>query len=271
MFNNSNGYSLSDIAAATGNRNDGFGGFGGDSGAWLLIFFILILAGGWGNNGWGNNGNGGGGTAAYVTSDVQRGFDQSAVINGLAGIQSSLTNGFSNSQIANCNAQANILQSLNNNHSSLMGQLNSIAMAQQNCCCENRAGLADLKYTVATEACSDRQAVTNALYDVTMNQNNNTQQVLNTINNGIQSIRDDICQEKIENLKAQNQQLQMQGYLSSLAASQNAQTGQILNDNAAQTTALLRALNPAPIPAYVVSNPYGCNCNNNNGFYGCCN
>lgn len=97
MFNNSNGYSLSDIAAATGNRNDGFGGFGGDSGAWLLIFFILILAGGWGNNGWGNNGNGGGGTAAYVTSDVQRGFDQSAVINGLAGIQSSLTNGFSNS------------------------------------------------------------------------------------------------------------------------------------------------------------------------------
>lgn len=152
-----------------------------------------------------------------------------------------------------------------------MGQLNSIAMAQQNCCCENRAGLADLKYTVATEACSDRQAVTNALYDVTMNQNNNTQQLLNTINNGIQSIRDDICQEKIENLKAQNQQLQMQGYLSSLAASQNAQTGQILNDNAAQTTALLRALNPAPIPAYVVSNPYGCNCNNNNGFYGCCN
>ena len=63
-----------------------------------------------------------------------------------------------------------------------MGQLNSIAMAQQNCCCENRAGLADLKYTVATEACSDRQAVTNALYDVTMNQNNNTQQLLNTIN-----------------------------------------------------------------------------------------
>ena len=34
MFNNSNGYSLSDIAAATGNGNDGFG-FNGD-GAWGL-------------------------------------------------------------------------------------------------------------------------------------------------------------------------------------------------------------------------------------------
>jgi len=55
----------------------------------------------------------------------------------------------------------------------------------------------------------------------------------------------------------------MQGYLASLAASQNAQTGQILTDNAAQTTALLRALNPAPIPAYVVPNPDRCNC----GFY----
>ena len=60
----------------------------------------------------------------------------------------------------------------------------------------------------------------------------------------------------------------MQGYLATLAASQNAQTGQILTDNAAQTTALLRALNPAPIPAYVVANPYGCNCGYNNGCNG---
>ena len=58
--------------------------------------------------------------------------------------------------------------------------------------------------------------------------------------------------------------------LKNAAASQNAQTGQILNDNAAQTTALLRALNPAPVPAYVVPNPVGCNCGNGcggNGFY----
>ena len=64
----------------------------------------------------------------------------------------------------------------------------------------------------------------------------------------------------------------MQSYLASLAASQNAQTGQILNDNAAQTTTLLRALDPTPVPAYIVQNPNGCNCNsgcgcNGSGFY----
>ena len=86
MFNNSNGYSLSDIAAATGNNNDGFG-FGGD-GAWVILLFILLLAGGgWNNGGWGNNG---------TNADIQRGFDQSAVINSLTGIGAAINTGFSN-------------------------------------------------------------------------------------------------------------------------------------------------------------------------------
>lgn len=275
MFNNNNGYSLADIAAATGNGGYGNnGGFFGGDGVWLFVLFILVLAGGWGNNGWGGNG-GGNNTTAYVTSDIQRGFDQSAVIGALNGINASVNNGFANAEVSRCNSQANILQTLNNNQANLSTQLNTIAMNQQNCCCENRAGLADLKYTVATEACADRQAVTNALFDVTTAQNNNTQAMLTAINAGIQSIRDDICQEKIDNLKAQNQQLQMQGYLASLAASQNAQTGTLLADNAAQTATLRQALNPTPIPAYIVGNPNGCNCGynyntcgcNNNGFY----
>lgn len=256
MFNNSNGYSLADIAAATGNDNNGGFGFNGD-GAWILILFILILAGGWGGYGF----NGGGGGAGYVTADVQRGFDQSAVINGLTGIAGAINTGFSNAEVSRCNAQANILQTLNNNQGNLSSQLNTIAMNQQNCCCENRAGLADLKYTVATEACADRNAVASALRDVIASNTANTQAIL-----------DKLCQQEIDALKAQNQELQMQSYLANLAASQNAQTGQILTDNAAQTTALLRALNPAPIPAYVVANPYGCNCANScgcgtNGFY----
>ena len=255
MFNNNSGYSLADIAAATGNNNDGFGGFNGD-GAWIFLLFILILMGGW-NGGYGWGGNGGANVSANVAADVQRGFDQSAVISGINGLTAAVNNGFSGAEISRCNAQANILQTLNNNQANLSTQLNTIAMNQQNCCCENRAGLADLKYTVATEACADRTAVTDALRDVIASNTANTQAIL-----------DKLCQQEIDALKAQNQQLQMQSYLANLAASQNAQTGQILNDNAAQTTALLRALNPAPIPAYVVSNPYGCNCGNN---YGCNN
>lgn len=262
MFNNSNGYSLADIAAATGNGNNGNnnGFFNGD-GAWILLLFILILAGGWGNGYGGFGGGNGAAATTYVTSDIQRGFDQSAIINGLTGIANAVNSGFSGAEVSRCNAQANILQTLNNNQGNLSNQLNTIAMNQQNCCCENRAGLADLKYTVATEACADRTAVTDALRDIIASNTANTQAIL-----------DKLCQQEIDALKTQNQQLQMQGYLASLAASQNAQTGQILNDNAAQTTALLRALNPAPIPAYVVANPYGCNCANScgcggSGFY----
>ena len=267
MFNTNNGYSLSDIAAATGsnNRDDGFG-FGGN-GAWIFLFFILFLAGGWGGNGFGANGYG---TTAAVSNDVQRGIDQSALVNGIAGLNNAITSGFSNAEISRCNSQANILQTLNNNQAAILAQannsyngisnqLNTIAMNQQNCCCENRAAVADLKYTVATENCADRAAISDALKDVITSNTANTQAIL-----------DKLCQQEIEALKAQNQQLQMQSYLANLAASQNAQTGQILNDNAAQTTALLRALNPAPVPAYIVNNPYGCNCGSGcsgSGFY----
>jgi len=257
MFNDNHGYSLADIAAASGNRNNDSFGFNGN-GAWIFLFFILILLGGWGNgNGWGNNGTSP--ATVEISNDVQRGFDQSALINGINGITSAVSTGFANAEISRCNSQANILQTLNNNQSNLNTQLNTIAMNQQNCCCENRAGLADLKYTVATEACADRSALSEALREVIVSNTANTQMIL-----------DKMCQQEIDALKAQNQQLQMQGYLASLAASQNAQTGQILTDNAAQTTALLRALNPAPVPAYVVSNPYGCNCSgscNGTAFY----
>ena len=262
MFNNSNGYSLADIAAATGNGNNGNNdGFFNGEGAWILLLFILILAGGWGNGYGGFGGGNGAAGTAYVTSDIQRGFDQSAIINSLTGISNAVNSGFAGAEVSRCNTQANILQTLNNNQGNLSNQLNTIAMNQQSCCCQNRAGLADLKYTVATESCADRTAVTDALRDVIASNTANTQTIL-----------DKLCQQEIDNLKAQNQQLQMQSYLASLAASQNAQTGQILNDNAAQTTALLRALNPTPIPAYVVANPYGCNCANScgcggSGFY----
>lgn len=131
MFNDNHGYSLADIAAASGNRNnDGFG-FNGN-GAWIFLFFILILLGGWGNgNGWGNNGTSP--AAVEISNDVQRGFDQSALINGINGITSAVSTGFANAEISRCNSQANILQTLNNNQSNLSTQLNTIAMNQQQC------------------------------------------------------------------------------------------------------------------------------------------
>lgn len=267
MFNSNNGYSLSDIAAATGNNNNGWG-LGNDGGIWMLILFIIVLMGGWNGNGWGNGNGGNGGTTAYIANDVQRGFDQAAVTTGLNGISTSICNGNAalqqalcsgfagvNGAIANGFAQAEIAN--NARQMADMQQTFAIQSALQQCCCDNRSAVADLKYTVATENCADRAAVNEALRDVIANQTA-----------GIQTILDKLCQQEIDALKAQNQQLQMQSYLASLAASQNAQTGQILNDNAAQTTTLLRALDPAPIPAYIVQNPNGCNCGNYNGCNG---
>jgi hypothetical protein len=268
MFNNSNGYSLADIAAATGNGGNNNGGFGfnGD-GAWILVLFILILAGGWG---YGNGGFGGnGGASATVTADVQRGFDQSAVISGLSGISSAINTGFSNAEVSRCNSQANILQTLNNNQANLSTQLNTIAMNQQNCCCENRAAVLDSKYANAQEHCQDRYEAANNTRDIITNATGNTQMLLNTINNGIQSIQDKLCQQEIDALKSQNIALQNQLNMATLRESQTAQTAQILANNDSQTRALEQYLNPPPIPAYVVQNPNCCNQNAYNCGCGC--
>ena len=226
--------SAADIAAVTGNNGFGFGN--GDGGAfWLLVLFLFAFNGGWGNGfGGGNNG------APYIANDVQRGFDQSAVMSGISGIQSSLAS----AEVSRCNALAN-----------LTNQMNTIAMAQQNCCCENRAALADVKYTVATEACADRNAISNALRDVLEANNASTQRIL-----------DMMCQDKIDAKNEQIAALQQQLTMSQLAASQNAQTAALIANNEAQTSALERYLSPVPIPAYIV--PQG-NCGNVYGYGGC--
>lgn len=248
------GLSVSDIAAVTGGRD----GFGGENGAWwLIILFLFAFAGGWGYNrggfGGDNGGNGGYGSP-YVVSDVQRGFDQSAVMNGLNGISSALSTGFANAEVSRCNAQSNVLQTLNANQAATLASMNGLASQFANCCCENRLGLANLGADIAREACADRAAVSDGVRDIIANQNA-----------GIQTIIDKLCQQEIDALKTQNANLQTQINLANMQASQTAQTARILADNAAQTSALEQYLNPAPIPAYVVQNPNCCGQN----FSGC--
>ena len=236
----SEGMSVADMAAVLGNND----GFGNGNGAWWLLILLIFANNGWGNN-WGGNG---GAMMGYATQqDVQSGFDQAAVMAGLNGINTTLSNGFSNAEISRAATLAN-----------LTNQMNNIAMAQQNCCCENRAATADLKYTVAQEACADRQAVTSALYDVTTANNANTQALLNAINGGIQSIQDKLCQQEIDALKTQNANLQTQLNLANLRGSQDAQTATILAGQAANTQAIEQYLAPVPKPAYIVQNPNCC-------------
>lgn len=290
MFNNNNGYSLADIAAATGNGNNGGFGLNGD-GAWVLLLFIILLAGGnWGNgNGFGG-GNGGGMPYFFnQTSDVQRGFDQQAVMSGIGDINGAIANGFSNVNTALCGgfagvangfAQAeigeNARQIANMNQlfalqTGLSNQLNTIAMNQQNCCCENRAATADLKYTVATEACADRAAVDGALRDVTAQGIANTQALLNTINGGIQSIKDQLCQDKIDTKNEVIANLRQELAMKDLAASQTAQNAFIAQGFSNEVDALYNRLNTCPVPTTPVygrtpiftCNNNGCGCGGN--------
>lgn len=229
----------------------GYGVGGGDGmfgGNWAWWIIILLIFGGWGN-GW--NGGFGGGNNGY--SEVQRGFDQNAVMNGLSGLNTAI-NGLGQT-VSNGFAQAEI--SANARQMADMNQNFAMQSAFQNCCCENRAATADLKYTVATEACADRNAIATALRDVLEANNASTQKILDTM-----------CQDKIDAKNETIAMLRQQLQMAELASSQNAQTAAILANNEAQTAALERYLAPTPIPAYVVQNPnccgqnWGCGCGN---------
>lgn len=246
--------------------NGGFGdSWGGNGFFWILILFFFAMFAGWGNNGYASGNNGGAQYVPYMMgnmgagSEIRQGFDQSAIMGGLTGIQNAVNNGFANAEVSRCNQQANVLATLNANQNANTAAMNGLAMSLQNCCCENRAATADLKYTVATEACNDRAAVNDALQAVTAQNNANTQRIL-----------DMMCQDKIDAKNERIAELQNQLTMAQLAASQNAQTAQILTDNLAQTQALEQYLAPVPRPAYVVQNPNCCAPNFNScGGCGC--
>ena len=301
-----NGMSPADMAAVMGNSNGyhGGNGFGFNDGAWwIIILFLFAMNGGWGN-GWGNNG--GMNQLPYWMAqqnngnDIQRGFDQNSVmntlgnitgsINGLgnslcngfagvnqnisatgAGVVQAVSNGFAQAEISN---NARQMADMNQNfgmQTALATQLNNIAMAQQNCCCENRAATADLKYTVANEACADRAAVNNALRDVTAQGVANTQALMNTMNAGIQSIKDQMCNDKIDAKNERIAELERQLTMANLASSQSVQTSVIQSGQRALANEIEQYVNPTPRPAYIVQNPNGCNCQNYNPYmnYGC--
>nr|DAK86151.1 MAG TPA: hypothetical protein [Caudoviricetes sp.] len=209
------------------------GGFGwGGEGSWFIIILFLFAFLGWGNGGWGNNGNSGGVVDGYVlTSDfanVERKIE--SVNQGLCDgfyQQAQLVNG-ANMAMANGFAQAELSRS--NQQAALMQQLNAMQMQAANCCCENRAAIAQVRYDMAAQACDTRNTVQNATRDIIDNANSNSRAIL-----------DFLTQSKLSDLQAENQGLK-------LAASQ-----------AAQNSYLVSQLRPSPIPAYTVQNPYCCN------------
>lgn len=223
-----NELSLADVAALSGNKDSG--GWGNGDGWWIILLFILL--GGWGNRGYGGNGAGNvGGNELYPWME-----QQAALCNGFANVTSAVTTGFANAETA-----ATARQMAN------MQQQFDLSQQFSNCCCENRLGLANLNATILAENCADRAAISDGIKDLLVNQNSNTQRIL-----------DQMCQDKIDAKNEEIANLRQQINMMNLAASQNLQTAQLIADNAAQTSALEQYLAPTPRPAYIVQNPNCC-------------
>lgn len=203
------------------------GGFGGENGWWVILFIILLF--GWGRNGYGNN-NGSVMDGYVLTSDfasVERKLD--AVNNGICdstfALNNAINGGFATAELSRANQQA-----------ALMQQLNAMQMQSQECCCENRAAIAQVRYDMATQACDTRNTVQTAARDIVENANANSRAIL-----------DFLTQSKLQDLQSSNQELR-------LAASQ-----------AAQNNYLISQLRPTPIPSYPSCNPWA-----SGSYTGCC-
>lgn len=248
MFNTGNCASVPLVANIDGNGNNN--GWGAE-GSWLWFIIVIFAIFGWGGfgNGFGGNGMNGG-----VGSEIQRGFDNQAVVSKLDGITNGLCDGFYAVQTGMNGINTNILQTgfgiqqaINADTVANMQNTNALQSQLANCCCETREAIQGVNYNMATNTC----ALQNTM-------NSNTRDIIDSQNAGTRAILDYLCNEKISSLQAENSDLRR-------AASQDRQSALLTTQMATQTQQIINAVNPSAIPAYVVPNPnayaYGCGCN----------
>jgi len=262
-----------------GGNYGGNGGWDNGNGWWIILLFILLASGNWGGNG-GGFGNGFGG-APIIMNDgvnggtVQRGFDQAAIMGGLSGIQNGvfdistqLCNGFAGTNAAIAGAQSAITQQmyagtiadLERSFAAQTAQTAGVTALQAQlaqCCCDNRAATNDLKYTVATENCADRAALSDGVREIIASQTASTQRILDQLcNDKIDAKNDTIAQLRQELLYARGQ------------ASQELQTAALRAGQVAEVDALYERLSNCPVatvPVYGRQPIFTCN----NGGCGC--
>lgn len=218
----------------------GYGGngsmWGGDWSAWIILFLIWgAFGGGWGNGfGGGFGGANGPGFQGYATrSDINEGFALNGLQNGQTSIRDAVSNGFHGVDTAVCNL----------GYQTQAG-FNALGAQLAQCCCDTQRSIDGVRYDMATQACDTRNTIQSSTRDIIDNANANSRAIL-----------DFLTQDKIATLTAENQSLKFQ-------ASQAAQNAFFTANQEAQTAELIRRINPMPVPAYQVPNPYaGCGCN----------
>ena len=266
-----NEMSAADIAAVTGGGRGYGNGFGDGDGWWIILFLILAMGGNWGN---GFGGNGGGSVPWFMNtdSDVERGFDQMATMNGIQNLQSTVSNGFANAatQLCNCcgdmqmqmangfagveaGANARQMADMNQNfalQTAMMQGFNGVQSQLSDCCCENRLATANLGSDIAREACATRT-----------NDTQNTQAILNAMNAGFQELQKQNFVDKIDAKNDEIAQLRQEVLFARGQSSQVAQNSAIING-------VYNRLNECPVgtvPVYGEQPIFSCPSNSNCG------
>lgn len=251
MFNTGNCPSVPIVANLDGNNN----GNNWNDGSWLWFLIVVFAIFG----GWGNGFGGFGGTNGGVGSEIQRGFDNQAVISKLDGISNGLCDGFyamNNSMLTGFNGiNTNIMQTgygiqqaVNADTVANMQNTNALQSQLANCCCETREAIQGVNYNMATNTC----ALQNTM-------NNNTRDIIDSQQAGTRAILEFLTNDKIATLQAENNDLRR-------AASQDRQNALLTTTMAAQTNQIIDAVRPTPVPSFPASNLYGyayngCGCN----------
>ena len=276
---NSNGMVMPVAPMYGGGYGNGFGGFGGDWG-WIILL-LLCAGGGWGMGGFGGFGGFGNMMLGYdfpwlltgqqnINTNTNNGFRDSMINDGI----NSVRDGINGLQTQLCGSTADVTQAINSGFANAETAANSRQMADMqqnfalqsqlaNCCCENRLGISDLKYTVATENCADRQALNEGVRDIIANQTAGTQRIL-----------DKLCDQELQAERRENQNLRQQLAMKDLEASQVAQNAFISQGFANEVDQLYNRLSNCPVPStpvygrtpiFTCNNNNGCGCNS--GFY----
>lgn len=246
----------------------GFGGLGGDWSSWIILFLIFGMFGGWGGNGFGG-GFGGGELYPWLNNsqNINGGFRDQMIHSNIEGIQNSVVSGFGDVQTALCGGFAGVNAAISGAQSGITSQMyanqisdlersfaaqtantagmNALQAQLAQCCCDNRAATADLKYTVATEACADRTASAT-----------NTRDIIDAQTRGTQAILDKLCALELDGVKTRldqanrdNLNLQNQLNMATMQASQAAQTATFQQGLNNEVDALYNRLSNCPIPS----------------------
>ena len=216
------------VAGQSDNNNGGNGcGWGsGGWGDWILVILLFALVG---NGGWGFGGFGGGaGLQGMATrADINEGFALNNITGGIQAIQQGI-----------CDSTYALTNAVNGGFHGVERGFWDVSRQLSDCCCENRAAIAQVRYDMATQACDTRNLIQSTTRDLIDNQNAN-----------FRALMDYQVNREMREKDAKIAELQN-------AASQAAQNNYLAALSDAQTAELIRRINPTPVPAYQVPAPY---------------